>query len=42
MIELRNMKTKTLSQELLRRTDAYLQVAKYLSVGQIYLYGIKL
>ena len=32
------MKTKTLSQELLHKMDAYWRAANYLSVGQIYLY----
>src|SRR6266513_1740550 len=32
------MKTKTLSQELLRKLDAWWRAANYLSVGQIYLY----
>jgi len=32
------MKTHTLSQELLRKMDAYWRAANYLSVGQIYLY----
>ena len=40
MIQLRNIKikTKTLAPELLRRVDAYWDVANHLSVGQIYLY----
>ena len=32
------MQTKTLSPELLHKMDAYWRAAKYLSVGQIYLY----
>ncbi len=32
------METKTLSQELLHKMDAYWRAANYLSVGQIYLY----
>ena len=31
--------TKPLSQELLRKLDAYWRAANYLSVGQIYLYN---
>ncbi|MGA3117265.1 MAG: hypothetical protein ABSF90_22830 [Syntrophobacteraceae bacterium] len=40
MIQLRNIKIKTkmLAPELLRRMDAYWDVANHLSVGQIYLY----
>ena len=33
-----NMKTKTLTPELLRKVDAWWRAANYLSVGQIYLY----
>lgn len=33
-----NMKTTTLTPELLRKLDAYWRAANYLSVGQIYLY----
>jgi xylulose-5-phosphate/fructose-6-phosphate phosphoketolase len=35
---MQNMKTKTLTPELLNRMDAYWRAANYLSVGQIYLY----
>ena len=35
---MQNMKTKTLTPELLHKMDAYWRAANYLSVGQIYLY----
>src|SRR5450432_559203 len=37
--EFRNMKTTTLTPELLRDLDAYWRAANYLSVGQIYLFA---
>src|SRR5271170_1724472 len=36
--EIREMKVKTLSPELLQKMDAYWRAANYLSVGQIYRY----
>jgi xylulose-5-phosphate/fructose-6-phosphate phosphoketolase len=35
------METKTLTEELLYKIDAYWRAANYLSVGQIYLYDIR-
>ncbi len=40
MNRFQNMKTNTLTPELLRKMDAYWRAANYLSVAQIYLLNI--